>query len=102
MKATNQEGLDFYMFHCFNISEHISTSVLLFIISILCFAFFDGIIFLNNCHRGGVSARFFGPSCQGFVLSLCLWGGSPLQKHSPGIGQGGGGGRWSGLELTDT
>ena len=37
IKATHQEALDFYMFHCFNISKHISISVLFLIISVSCF-----------------------------------------------------------------
>ena len=39
-KATHQEALDLYMFHCFNISKHISISVLFFIISVSCFVGF--------------------------------------------------------------
>ena len=36
-KATHQEALRFYMFHCFNISKHISIPVLFFTISVSCF-----------------------------------------------------------------
>ena len=45
IKTTHQEALVFYMFHCFNISKHISISVLfLFIISVSCFVFFAGFL----------------------------------------------------------
>ena len=84
------------LFHCFNISNHISISVLFFIISVSCFGFCW--IFESNCPGGGVSARFFCPRGQlGFrTSSLCLgsWGIRPL-KNSPGGG-------WSDLELTDS
>ena len=97
-KATNQEALVFYMFRCFNISKHISISVLFCIISVSCFVFFSW-IFENNCLGGGILARFFCPRGRGFALSLCPGvANSPFQKNSPGVGPGG----WSGLELTDT
>ena len=71
MKATHQEALGFYMFHCFNISEHINVSVLFFIISVSCFAFLCW-IFENNCAVDGVLAQFSYPRGCGFALSLCL------------------------------
>ena len=74
------------MFHCFNISKHISISVLFFKISVSCFVFFAG--FLKIIVRGGVLARFFCP--RGGELAL--------SKNSPGVCPG----VWSGSELTAT
>ena len=77
-----------------NISKHISISVLFFIIQcpIFCVFLLD---FENNCHGGGVLARFFSPGV-GISHYLCArgWGIRPFKKF-PGRG-------WSGLELTDT
>ena len=90
----------YYMFHCFNISRHISISVQFFIISVSSFAGFFCWIFENNCPGGGVLVRFFCPRGRDFALSLCPGGREfALSKISPGGCPGGG---WSGLELTDT
>ena len=76
MKATHQEALGFYIFHCFNISKHISISVLFFIISVSCFVVFFFWIFENNCPDDGFLARFFCPRGRGFALSLCSGDGA--------------------------
>ena len=39
IKATHQEAVGFYMFHCFNIFKHISISVLFFLTSVSCLCF---------------------------------------------------------------
>ena len=92
IKATHQEAFDLCMFHCFNISKHISISVLFFIISVLCFVGIFCYIFKNNCPRGGVLARFICPKCRGFALFLCPGGGEfVLSKKSPGVCPGEGG-----------
>ena len=79
------------MFHCVNISKHISISVRFFIISVSCFVFFCW-IFENNCPWG---ARFFCPRGSGF-RTFFVPGGWEIHpfKEFPG--------GWSGLELTDT
>ena len=78
------------MLHRFNISKHISISVLFFIISISCFVF-SGFLKIIAA-RGGVLARFFCPGDRGFALSLCSGGGEfALPKKSLGISRGGGG-----------
>ena len=60
-------------------------------------------IFEKKCPGGGVSARFFCPRGRGFALSLCPGGEElALSKNFPGVLPRGGGGGWSGLELTDT
>ena len=80
------------MFHCFNISKHISVSVLFFTISISYFVFLCW-IFENNCPGGGVLARFFYSRDRGFALSLCLGvGDSPFEKILRALPRGGGGG----------
>ena len=74
-KGHPPRSFDFYMFHCFNITKHISTSVLFF-----CW------IFENNCPGGGGLPRFF---CPGVRVShfLCARGSSPFQKIPQGGGQ---------------
>ena len=95
IKATHQEAVGFYMFHCFNISKHISFSVLFFTIFISCFVFLCW-IFENNCPKGGVLARFFLPQRSGFALALCPGvGNSPFQKNSPGVCPRGDGQAWN-------
>ena len=45
VRATNQEALGVYMFHCFNISKHISMSALfVIIVSVSCFVLFAGFL----------------------------------------------------------
>ena len=81
IKATHQEALDFYMFHCFNISKHIIISVLFFITSVLC-CFFAGVLkitaggvgFLHNFLPQGLGFRTF------FVPGG--WGIHPFKKFS--------------------
>ena len=102
IKATHQEALGFYMFHCFNISNHmiIGISVLFFIISISCFVgFFAGFLKIK-CPASRVLAQFFCPKARGFAFSLCHggWGILPFKKIPWGLARG----EWSGLELTDT
>ena len=79
-KSHTPRSFDFYVVHCFNISEHISISVLFF-------------------------AGFFKIIAPGDGVShfLCAWGVGnwPFQKFPQSL-LGGGGRRWSGLELTDT
>ena len=49
---------------------------------------------------GGVLARFYRPGEWGFEHLFCPGvGNSPIKKNFPGVLPGG---RWSGLELTDT
>ena len=93
-KSHSPRSLGLLYVSLFNISKHISISVLFFITSVL---FLFCWIFEKNSPRGRVLARFF---CPGFALSLCPEGGG-----------GGGGGNLpfqkiaqerSGLELTDT
>ena len=89
IKATHKKALGFYMFHCFNISKHISISVLFFITSVSCFVFIWW-IYENNCPGVEVLAQFFRPRGQGFALSLCPWGGEfALSKNTPGFCPGG-------------
>ena len=90
IKAIHQEALGFYMFHCFNISKHISVSVLFFAIPFSCFVFLCW-IFENNCPGGGVSARFFCPRGRGFAFPLCLGGGKfrPFKTIPRGLPGGG-------------
>ena len=59
-------------FHCFNISKHISISVLFFIIlsHVLCSFCW---IYENKIARGGILARFFAPGV-GVSQFLCTWG----------------------------
>ena len=86
------------MFHCFNISKHISISLLFFITSVSCFVFFCW-IFENNCPRGGVQDNFSAPGvgfCTFFVPKE--WEIRPSKKLTRGLPRG----EWSGLELTDT
>ena len=91
IKATHQETLDFYTFHCSNISKHISISVLFFIISVSCFVGSFCYIFKNNFPRDGVLARFICPRGWNFALSLCPGvGNSSFQKIPWGFAQGGG------------
>ena len=91
IKATHQEALDFYMFHCFNISKHIIISVLFFITSVLC-CFFAGVLKITA--GGWGFCTIFCPRAWGFALSLCPGGGEfTHSKNSHG---------WSGLELIDT
>ena len=76
------------MFHCLDISKHISTSELFFIISISCFVFFFlDFNFENNCPGGGVLARFLCFRGRRFALSLGPGGvgNSPFQKNSPKV-----------------
>ena len=74
------------MFHCFNISKHISNSVLILITSVSCFVFFAG--FLKIIAPGWVSSRFFCPRGRDFALSLWPENGEfAFQKDSPGDGQ---------------
>ena len=54
--------------------KHISISVLYYIISISCFVFLFAGFLKKNCPWGGVSARFFCPSGQGFAPFLRLGG----------------------------
>ena len=80
IKATHQEALDFYMFHCFNISKHI-ISVLFFITSVLCCFFCWS--FENNC-RGVGFLRNFLPQGLGFRTFFVPggWGIRPFKKFS--------------------
>ena len=76
------------MFHCFNISKHISISVLSFIISVSCFVIFAGFLKIIALGGGGGLARFFCPRGQGFALSLCpggRWGIRPFKKFPGGL-----------------
>ena len=85
------------MFHCFNISRHISISVLFFIISVSCFVGYFCRSFENNYPGGGVLARFFCPRGRGLAL-FCLGNGEfALSKHSPGVCPGGDGQAWNWL-----
>ena len=92
-KATHQETLGFYIFHCFNISKHISISVPFFIISFSCVVFFTGFLKIITLGVGDL-AQFFCPRGRGFPLFLPGNGAFALSKI-PGEG-------WSGLELIDT
>ena len=86
------------MFHYFNISKHISISVLFFLFSILCFVFFGG--FLKIIATGVGFSHDFSATGVGVLHFLCARRveNSPFHKKSPGVCPGG----WSGLELTDT
>ena len=54
----------------------------------------------ENPQGGGVLARFYRPMGGGFELSFCPGvGNMPIKKIAWEFCQGG---RWSGLELTDT
>ena len=57
IKAAHQETLGFYMFHCLNLSKHISISILFFIISVSCFVLFCW-IFERNCSGSGFPTFF--------------------------------------------
>ena len=99
-KSHPPRSFGLFMFHCFNISKHISISVLFYTISVSCFVFF-----LLDCfkiiqpRRLGFSTIFLP---QGSDFCTFLFSGvrnSSFQKKiPPGICPGG----WSGLELTDT
>ena len=84
------------MFHCFNISKHISISVLFFIISVSCSVFFAG--FLKIIALGLGSSTIFLPQESGFRTFFVHrgWEICPLKKFPGGLPWG-----WSGLELTD-
>ena len=98
IKATHKEVLDFYMFDCFNISEHISISVLFFIISVSCFVGFFA-VFLKIIAQGWGFSTIYLPQGSKFCTFFVLGGGKiALLKKLPG----GLPGEWSGLELTDT
>ena len=79
----------FYMFHCFNISEHISISVLFFIISISCI--FAG--FLKIIVPGWGFSTIFLPLEVEVSHFICAPGVgiSPFQKIPQGLDRGGGG-----------
>ena len=74
------------MFHCFNISKHISIFAFQYCFSQFLFMvceFFAGFL-------GWDLALFFCPRGRGFKLSLCPGGGEfALSKNSPGVGPGG-------------
>ena len=79
-KSHPPRSFDFHMFHCSNISKHISVSMLFFIISISCFVFFCW-IFKNNCPGGGVLELLFCHTGRGFHFLCALGvGNSPFQK----------------------
>ena len=88
----------FIHFHPFKFSKHVSISALFFIISVMCFVVFAE--FLKN--NWGFS-RIFLPQGRSFALYLGPMGGEfAHSKKFPWVLPGGGGGGWSGLELTDT
>ena len=98
MKATHQEALVFYMFHCFYISKQYFSTVS--IISVSCFVYFC--CFLKIIAPGWGFSTIFLPQGLGFPTFLMPRGGEfALSKNSVGFALGGGG-EWSGLELTDT
>ena len=90
IKATHPDASGFYMFHCFNISKHISVSVLFFTISISSFMFLCWIL---KIVAPGVGSRAFicyihdfSDSGVGVSHFLCArrLGNSPFQKKFPG------------------
>ena len=84
IKATHQEALGFYMFHCYNIYKHISISALFFIISISCFEFFL-LDFYNNCPQGWGFSAIFLPHGSWFRTFFVPGGGEfTLSKKFPG------------------
>ena len=88
-----------FMFHCFNISKHISISALFYIISVLSFVFFLLDCFKIIQSRGLGFSTIFLSQVSGFRTFLCLGVRNPsFQNDSPRELLGG----WSGLELTDT
>ena len=79
------KAFNFYMFHCFNISKHISISILFFIISVLCFVGFFAGFFKIIAQGGGVLALFICP--RGRILHfLCAQGAGEfvLSQTFPG------------------
>ena len=89
----------FIRFHCFNISKHISISVLFFIISASCFVAFTE--FSEIITQGwNFSTIFFAPGIGVSQFSLCPRGGGgigPFKKLPRSLPGG-----WSGLVLTNT
>ena len=80
------------MFHCSNISKHISILVLTVSHNFYLMFYFFCWIFKNSCPRGGVLARFFCHRGGGFTLSQYPGvGNSPFQKVPGGLSGGGGG-----------
>ena len=90
IKATHQEALGFCMFHCFNISKHISISVLFFLISVSCFVgFFAGFLKVI-APRVGLYHYFSAPGVGVLHFSCARGGGiSPFQKNPPKVSPGG-------------
>ena len=88
------------MFHCFNVSKHISISVLFFFCNFCLMILFFCWIFENNCPRGWGFSTIFLSQGSGFrtVFVPRRVGNLPFQKIPWGFAWGG----WSGLELTDT
>ena len=87
------------MFHCFNISKHISISVLFFYNFCLMILFFAGFLKIIAPGGRGFSTIFLSQG-SGFrtVFVPGRVGNLPFQKIPWGFAWGG----WSGLELTDT
>ena len=67
-KSHPPRSFGLFMFHCCNISKHISISVLFYIISVSCFVFFLLDCFKIIQSRGSVFAQFFCPRGRGFAL----------------------------------